>query len=289
MADWIELLAAETAATIEGLTGQRPDVTFKNREEISISNILAPMAVVTVEASGDLTGKMAFVLSPTLGTALSDLMLGGEGESKPTMDEDDLDAVKEIVSNIFGALSTAMKAQKEFPNLDFSVKEIKFYPEGEDIDLQDYETLLAYNFSLGIVNGIFMTLLDADLTSLIEAPEAGGKEEAAAPQAPSNEGAFPCEESREIDPSEMKNIGLILDVKLPLRVRIGSKKMLLKDVLGMDIGSVIELDQLANDPLEILVDDKVIAYGEVVIVDGNFGVQITHIGSKRDRLEKLRS
>jgi len=64
--------------------------------------------------------------------------------------------------------------------------------------------------------------------------------------------------------------------------------MLLKDVLNMDIGSVIELNQLANDPLEILVGDKVVAMGEVVIVDGNFGVQITKIGTKRERLEKLR-
>ena len=50
---------------------------------------------------------------------------------------------------------------------------------------------------------------------------------------------------------EMRNIGLIMDVRLPMRVRIGSKRMLLKDVLTMDIGSVIELNQLANDPLEI--------------------------------------
>ena len=87
---------------------------------------------------------------------------------------------------------------------------------------------------------------------------------------------------------ELSNIELIKDVKLPIRVRIGSKKMLLKDVLSMDIGSVIELDQLANDPLEILVGDKVIAMGEVVIVDGNFGVKIGEIGTKRERLEKLR-
>ena len=86
----------------------------------------------------------------------------------------------------------------------------------------------------------------------------------------------------------MRNIALIMDVQLPVRVRIGSKKMLLKDVLSMDIGSVIELNQLANDPLEILVGDKVIAMGEVVIVDGNFGVQITEIGTKRERLEQLR-
>ena len=87
---------------------------------------------------------------------------------------------------------------------------------------------------------------------------------------------------------DMKNIRLIMDVRLPLRVRIGSKKMLLKDVLSMDIGSVIELNQLANDPLEVLIGDNPIALGEVVIIDGNFGVQITEIGSKRERLEQLK-
>ncbi len=87
----------------------------------------------------------------------------------------------------------------------------------------------------------------------------------------------------------MSNIALIMDVKLPVKVRIGKKRMLLKDVLNMDIGSVIELNQLANDPLDILVDDHVIAEGEVVIVDGNFGVQITTIGTKRERLNQLKS
>ncbi|WP_456381096.1 flagellar motor switch protein FliY [Hydrogenimonas sp.] len=287
MAEWVELLARETAATIEGLTGQRPDVTFKDREKVTeFSNIIAPMAVVTVRVSGGMAGEMAVVMSPTLGTALSDMMLGGEGESKPIMDEDDMDAVKEIVSNIFGALSTAMKAQKEFPDLTFSVEDIRFFEEGEDIDLSRFDTILAYNFSLGVVNGIFMTLLDENLVTLLGS---GGNDMSASSSAPE----APCEknetEAFPVDQSEMKNIGLILDVKLPLRVRIGSKKMLLKDVLSMDIGSVIELDQLANDPLEILVDDKVIAHGEVVIVDGNFGVQITHIGTKRDRLETLKS
>ena len=92
----------------------------------------------------------------------------------------------------------------------------------------------------------------------------------------------------EFSAEEMRNINLIMDVRLPIRVRIGSKRMLLKDVLSMDIGSVIELNQLANDPLEILIGDKVIALGEVVIIDGNFGIQITQIGSKRERLQQLK-
>ncbi|WP_456323584.1 flagellar motor switch protein FliY [Hydrogenimonas sp.] len=289
MADWVDLLAQETAATIEGLTGQRPEVVFKDKEEISgISNIIPPISIVTIDVSGDLNGKMAVAIAPHLGTALSDLMLGGEGESKDTMDDDDLDAIKEIVSNIFGALATAMKAQKEFPTLTFDIGDIRLYKEGEEVDMDGFSRLLAYNFSLGIINGVILVLLDNALLPLLEGSSSQTTEKEIE-SAPASRQRQAENETVEMDEAEMKNIGLILDVKLPLRVRIGSKRMLLKDVLSMDIGSVVELDQLASDPLEILVDDKVVAYGEVVIVDGNFGVQITHIGSKRDRLETLKS
>jgi len=280
MADWIELFSTETAATIEGLTGQRPEVSLKNKEPVTdISNIIAPMSISEVNVSGKMKGKIAVVIPPMIGTALSDMMLGGEGESKADMDSDDLDAVKEIVSNIFGSLATAMKAQKEFPDLTFDVTDIKFYKEGDEISLEGYITLLAYQFSLGVINGIFMILLDEALSKLVE-----DESESTSSSEISEQSSIEAT----IHDIDMRNIGLILDVKLPLKVRIGSKKMLLKDVLSMDIGSVVELDQLANDPLEILVDDKVVAYGEVVIVDGNFGVQITHIGSKRETLEKLK-
>jgi flagellar motor switch protein FliN/FliY len=67
------------------------------------------------------------------------------------------------------------------------------------------------------------------------------------------------------------------DVKVKLKVRIGTKKMLLSEIIKMDIGSSIELDNIANEPLEILIEDKIIGYGETVIVDGNFGIQITRL------------
>ena len=88
--------------------------------------------------------------------------------------------------------------------------------------------------------------------------------------------------------SEIKNLEMLLDIKLQLRVRIGSKIMLLKDVIGMDIGSIVELNQLAKEPLDILIEDKKIGEGEVVIVDGNFGIQITSIGSREERLNSLK-
>lgn len=87
--------------------------------------------------------------------------------------------------------------------------------------------------------------------------------------------------------SNIENLSMILDVELHLRVRIGHKKMLLKDIVDMDIGTVIELNQLSDEPLDIMIDDLVIGKGTVVIVDGNFGVQIVEIGTNNEILKGL--
>lgn len=287
MKEFLKLFEKETIATIEGLTGQAPSVDFKAEEDISVvSTIIAPTSLIYANISGDVDGKAIVVMPPSLATALGDMMLGGEGEGKEDMDEDDLDATKEIASNILGALSTTLNSQDELPKLSFKVTDIKFIPEDSEVDVDGFFKMEVYNFSLGSINSLMMLVLDENVyNTLNEEPqtEASAAEEFTPRSEPDS---FLPETS--LDDVEMKNISLIMDVKLPVRVRIGKKKMLLKDVLSMDIGSVIELNQLANDPLEILVDDHVIAQGEVVIVDGNFGVQITSIGTKRDRLNQLK-
>lgn len=288
MNEFIKLFESETIATIEGLTGQAPVLELKEEEALSIvSNIIPPTAVVTATVSGDIDASAVVALPPTLATALGDLMLGGEGEGKESMDEEDLDATKEIVSNIFSALSTALNSQASLPNLNFKVSNIEFIDEDGEVNLESYSKMFVYNFSLGDIKSLLMFIVDEKIEKALNveaaAPVEPNFQEApqAAPQAaPSGSAAFAGDTEN--------NINLIMDVKLPVRVRIGQKKMLLRDVLSMDIGSVIELNQLANDPLDILVDNHVIAQGEVVIVDGNFGVQITTIGSKTDRLQQLK-
>ena len=71
------------------------------------------------------------------------------------------------------------------------------------------------------------------------------------------------------------NYNLIKDIGLTLRVRLGTTTMMLQDVKQLDIGKVIETSQRANDPVELLYQNKVVAIGEIVVVDGNFGIQIT--------------
>lgn len=83
--------------------------------------------------------------------------------------------------------------------------------------------------------------------------------------------------------SSPKNLDLILDVPLEISVVLGKTQKNIKDVLNLGTGSLIELDKLAEEPVEILVNGKRVAYGEVVVVDENFGVRITSIISSADR------
>ncbi len=85
-----------------------------------------------------------------------------------------------------------------------------------------------------------------------------------------------------------KNIDLILDVPLDISVVLGRTKKNIKDILNLGTGSLIELDKLAEEPVEILVNGKRVAYGEVVVVDENFGVRITSIISSEERIKSLK-
>lgn len=287
MSDFPGVFATEAVATIEGLTGQTPTITLKEAEEISIiSNVIPPIAQIHVSFSGAAAGRGIVMMPPQLATALGDMMLGGDGEAQDTMSDEDMDAAKEIVSNIVGAMSTTLASQKELPKFTIKPERAEFIPESGEVNLDGYAKMFVFTFALGHINSLMMLAIDSTINEALT-----GEKAAPAPMNNSSN-IFDAPSSSvpavKLDEGEMKNIGLIMGVKLPVRVRIGKKKMLLKDVLSMDIGSVIELNQLANDPLDILVDDHVIAQGEVVIVDGNFGVQITSIGTKRDRLNKLK-
>ncbi len=87
--------------------------------------------------------------------------------------------------------------------------------------------------------------------------------------------------------SEQGNIGLIMDVFMEMTVELGRTKKLIKEILGMGEGTIIELDKLAGEPVDILVNHKLIAKGEVVVIDENFGVRVTEIVSPMERMSDM--
>lgn len=285
MTQFIQILKDEISSTIEGLTGVAPKLELYSQttpdKKISL---VPPLAVLDVSVSGEATGKMRVALASALATSLGDMMLGGEGVEKEDMNDDDLDATKEIISNVFGSLSTALGGQKGMPKLSFNIDNIRFVEPTGDIDYNGYKDILIYNIDIQSTSDNLVFGFDSNLSAALNMSKGGDIPTPHELQTQASQEA----NTKNLPSEDFRNIELIKDVKLPIRVRIGTKKMLLKDVLSMDIGSVIELEQLANDPLEVLVGDKIIAEGEVVIIDGNFGVQLTKIGTKRERLETLR-
>jgi len=80
-------------------------------------------------------------------------------------------------------------------------------------------------------------------------------------------------------------LDLLLEVELPVTVRFGRTRMTLSEVMELNRGSAIDFGQNAEEPVEIMVNGRVVARGEAVMVQGNYGVRITQIESRRDRLE----
>ncbi len=89
-------------------------------------------------------------------------------------------------------------------------------------------------------------------------------------------------------PTKKRNLDLIMDVPLEFSVVLGKTKKTIQDVLALGSGSVIELNKLADEPLEVYVNGKLIAHGEVVVINENFGIRITHIMSKEQRVNGLK-
>ncbi|MBE6430128.1 MULTISPECIES: flagellar motor switch protein FliY [Campylobacter] len=275
MTRFFEIFKNELSATIEGLTGATPAISeYAEYDAPTQNGIKTPVVIASITLSGDINGKMNLVASPLLLTAINDLMLGEEEPSgNTTIGDDELDASKEIFSNLLSAITTSLGAAKDMPKINFAINAVKYIDENQILDLSSFEKLFLYPVSISNLNEILGICIDYPFYKYFNKTTDSSSKN--------------FDDKQDIG-DEIKNIGLIMDVRLPIRVRIGSKKMLLKDVLSMDIGSVIELNQLANDPLEVLIGDKPVALGEVVIVDGNFGVQITEIGTKKERLEQLK-
>ncbi|TKH03115.1 flagellar motor switch phosphatase FliY [Peribacillus simplex] len=92
----------------------------------------------------------------------------------------------------------------------------------------------------------------------------------------------------QLQESETKNLSMLMDIPLQVTVELGRTKRSVKDILELSTGSIIELDKLAGEPVDILVNSRLIAKGEVVVIDENFGVRVTDIMSQSDRLNKIR-
>jgi flagellar motor switch protein FliN/FliY len=83
---------------------------------------------------------------------------------------------------------------------------------------------------------------------------------------------------------DTSNLDMLMDIELPIMLRFGSTRMALRDIAGLSSGSIIEFDRGVDEPVEVMLNDHVVARGEAVMVKGAYGVRISEIASRRERL-----
>ncbi|MEO6201805.1 MAG: flagellar motor switch protein FliN [Nitrospirales bacterium] len=119
------------------------------------------------------------------------------------------------------------------------------------------------------------------------AQEAGAKKQNAAAKK-QEVAASSNSQTPQLMTSHDQNLNRILDIPLVLSAQLGNTRILIKDLLQLGPGSIVELDKLAGEPLEVLVNERLVARGEVVMVNEKFGIRLTDVISPTDRVNKLR-
>ncbi|WP_158967787.1 flagellar motor switch protein FliN [Paraglaciecola sp. L3A3] len=96
------------------------------------------------------------------------------------------------------------------------------------------------------------------------------------------------EEDRDITPKEKRKLDTILDIPVTISMEVGRSHISIRNLLQLNQGSVVELDRVAGEPLDVLVNGTLIAHGEVVVVNDKFGIRLTDVISQLERIKKLR-
>ena len=119
-----------------------------------------------------------------------------------------------------------------------------------------------------------------------EVANTGANAPTPAPAPPLAPASFPSLDGGGAVPAP-KNIDFILDIPMQVTVQVGSTKLVIRELLQLGQGSVIELEKLAGEPMEVLVNNKLVARGEVVVVNEKFGIRLTDVISAAERVQQL--
>jgi flagellar motor switch protein FliN/FliY len=219
-------------------------------------------ALVTL--SGGLRGDMRFRLTPpsVLGLAQTFMSEPPDPETAPTPDH--REAVIELLRQIAGVVSSSAKARWGEVQLRIEVAAAApSWPPAETFWLQTSpEKLAGAVLEIGLSAALVAELRSAASEASPSAAQGGG-----------SSSTLPPAESGQ----NMGALNLLMDVQLALSMRFGSRRLLLSEVLDLSPGSVVELDRRVQEPVDLLLDGRLVARGEVVVIDGNYGLRVIDV------------
>ena len=109
-----------------------------------------------------------------------------------------------------------------------------------------------------------------------------------APQSDENMSEQPSVESNEVPAAAGNNIDMVLDIPVTLSMELGRTRMSINELLQLNSGSVVELQRMADEPMDVLVNGTLVAHGEAVVIDDKFGIRLTDVVSPKERVKRLR-
>ncbi|MFH1010059.1 MAG: flagellar motor switch protein FliN [bacterium] len=228
-------------------------------------------------------GEMKFLLDPSAAAFFADLMMTGDGTAAFS-GEEHLDAIREMISQILGDYTTALSSQ-----LDKRIAVGEIRATLLDISPSDFAednwVWSPYKIDLEGERLLLKMTSHAVIHNLIEGSAPKDSEEVR-PKEQSSPRARDME-ARPAD-SATRDMELLLDIDLPIVIELGRTSLLIREILKLGPGSIIELDKLSGEPVDVYVNDKKFAEGEVVVIDENFGVRVTEVIRPDERLKALR-
>uniref|UniRef100_A0A7C1J463 Flagellar motor switch phosphatase FliY n=1 Tax=Ammonifex degensii TaxID=42838 RepID=A0A7C1J463_9THEO len=293
------------------ITSPRVEVTT---EEALLRTFTVPYMIIKVRYTEGLAGISLLVIKMADVAVIADLMMGGTGENPPaTLGELEISATAEAMNQMMGAGATAL-AEVFNRTINIAPPEVSIFDvEGQKkLPLEFGDQIVVVYFRMTVdelLNTEIMQILSVETAREIAAllwqnylPEAAEstssapKEEVPSGAGAARESAAPvhapgAQEEPVLSvasvPVDQRKLELILDIPLKVTVVLGRTRRSIKEILSLGPGSIVELAALASEPVEVLVNGTLVARGEVVVVNENFGVQITSIVTPQERLQYL--
>ena len=276
-----------------------PEVSFTNRDAF-LEQLPDTVTAVKADFNSGFPGEHLFIMAEETAKRIASHMTH---EDDIQMDEMALSVVGEMVSNLVGTQITALTAKTGNKSIASISPEVTNVPKavvalpGTDfagalyhLDFGDGNAQQFWEiYGSGVAGGIAKALTKEKPQAAGSAASKGGGSMAGTggnmmgPSTNVQSVQFP-NLTPHVTAQEQGNIGLIMDVFMEMTVELGRTKKLIKEILGMGEGTIIELDKLAGEPVDILVNHKLIAKGEVVVIDENFGVRVTEIVPRSERM-----
>lgn len=282
-------------SSIGTLIARPASVTHAGGEVIPVSDLSGKSGILLhAPFRSGFTGELCFLLDVGSATQLADLILGGEGKAKDAPEDADNDALKEAISQILGNAAPAITSSASM-EVGFSPPSAQFLKAGELSKTFTDSKIFAVKAQLsvdGVFNGVLSILCSLDnadrisnALAALEAPQPSNFPESAPMRAaPAQTQAAPVYSSA----TDVRNIDLILDIEVEVMVRLGNAEMPLREIQKLRPGSIIDLDRDTEALVELVVNDKVIAKGELVVVSSDhFALRVTEIQTPLERIRSL--